>query len=262
MEIKSWWTWSALAGAWLGVGAALWACSSDEPAGGAKSAAGQRSVVLEHEACEGGKGARSLDANGDGKPDIVTVMNGAVPACRFADLDFDGKPDIYEYFDKVGRVRRREAAYDRTGEIDAIELYKDGKLVERHIDTTGHHLIDTWDTFDPTTGTRLTRERDASGDGKIDQWWQWKGKKLTIVFDRNGDGHPDPGSEIVLGEDEKKTPRQEAVDAGATAAERGERGSGSAGDGDEPEPSDKSDDTKKAPADDEGEPPGKDEARP
>jgi hypothetical protein len=170
----------------------------------AKLPQGSHSEAVEHEACnESGNRVVVLDANGDGKPDIKRVYDKGTgkETCRISDLNHDGKPDLFEYFDSNGDVRRREADYDDNGVIDAIEYYEHGKLVRREYDTTGQHRIDTWDYFDPGSGKRTRRERDSTGDGRVDQWWTYDGDKVTIAYDRNGDGKPDPGDVIVLGGD-------------------------------------------------------------
>jgi hypothetical protein len=117
---------------------------------------------------------------------------------------------MYEYFDANGTVRRREYCYDDSGAVNAVEHYEQGRLVRRELDAAGHRRIDTWDTFDvslpldPKTGRPAHpshRERDTSGDGKVDQWWTWNGDKVSIAIDRTGDGKPDPETAIVLGPD-------------------------------------------------------------
>jgi hypothetical protein len=169
---------------------------------------------IDHEACdEAGHRVETMDANGDGKPDVSRVYDktSGKELCRITDLDRDGKPDMFEYYDSNGDMRRREADYDTTGVINAIELFDHGKLVLRELDTTGQHRIDTWDYFDPASGKRTHRERDSTNDGKVDQWWTWDGDKVTISMDRNGDGKPDPDDTVTIGGDQPQGP------AGATS---------------------------------------------
>lgn len=174
---------------------------------GSRLASGSHDEAISHEACEGGS-IQSVDTNGDGKPDIQHVTKDGREVCRVVDLNRDGKPDLYEYFDATGAIRRREFCYDETGAVNAIETYERGKLVERQYDISGQHRIDTWDWFDPNapvdpkTGRPVhptRRERDTTGDGRVDQWWTWDGDKVTIAVDRTGDGKPDPDATIVLG---------------------------------------------------------------
>jgi hypothetical protein len=192
------------------------ACGSAEKPGAQAAVAqptSQRSKTIEHERCDvSGSHVEALDTNGDGKPDIQRVYDESKhELCRVVDLNHDGKPDLYEYFDDGGAIRRREFCYGDTGEVNAVETYEAGKLVQRGYDTTGQHKIDTWDWFDPKapidskTGRPahpIRRERDVRGGGMIDQWWTWEGDKVSIATDRNGDGRPDPESVIVLGGDD------------------------------------------------------------
>ena len=181
-------------------------------AGGAKApTATAHPDRASHEPCGGSQGhVDSVDANGDGKPDITRVTDHGREVCRSVDLDHDGKPDLYEYFDSTGEIRRREFCYDRTGTVNAIELYEGGKLARREYDIGGQHKIDTWDWFDPNgpvdpkTGRPphpIRRERDTKGMGQVDQWWTWNGDQVTIAFDKSGDGKPDPATAVVLGPD-------------------------------------------------------------
>lgn len=211
----------AIAGALALAALAPVACGGPEKPGSGAGAPiqTQRSETIQHETCDvSGSHVEAVDTNGDGKPDIQRVYDGSKhELCRVTDLSHDGKPDLYEYFDDSGAVRRREFCYGDTREVNAVETYEAGKLVQRAYDTTGQHKIDTWDWFDPKapidakTGRPAhptRRERDLHGGGMIDQWWTWEGDKVTIATDRNGDGKPDPESVIMLG----------GVDAGASPA--------------------------------------------
>jgi hypothetical protein len=183
-----------------GVGIIAACGGGDDGVGKSKLPEGVRSQAIEHEACnEGGHKVEMIDVNNDGKPDIKRVYDGSVEVCRITDLNRDGKPDMFEYYDKSGQIRRREADYDDNGVVNAIEIFENGKLVRRELDTTNQGRIDTWDYFDPNTGNRIKRERDATGDGRIDQWWTYEADKVTIAMDRNGDGQPDPEATITLG---------------------------------------------------------------
>ncbi len=195
----------------------LAACGSDSVGvGDSKLPTGVRGEDVEHEACtESGNKVDVLDANGDGKPDIRRVYKGGKEICRTTDLNHDGMPDLYEYFDASGQVRRREADYDGSGVVDAIEYYQNGKLARRELDTTGQHRIDTWDFFDVNTGKRIRRERDTTNDGRVDQWWTYDGDKVTIAFDKNNDGKPDPADTIVLNGDSTVATPASSADAGA-----------------------------------------------
>jgi hypothetical protein len=194
---------TASAGLVLATAAGIFACGGGTEASvstEAKLPTGAHTESMDHEACnEAGNKVDLLDTNNDGKPDIRRVYAGGKEICRISDLNKDGKPEMFEYFDGAGQVRRREADYDDSGVIDSIEIFENGKLVQRQLDTSGEHRLDTWDFFDPATGKHTRRERDSMHTGHIDQWWTWDGDKVTIAFDKNGDGKPDPADTVVLG---------------------------------------------------------------
>ena len=163
--------------------------------GGGGAQAPVRSTAIQHEPCEGSN-VDAVDVNGDGKADIRRVLAGGKEMCRVTDLNRNGKPDLFQYFDASGTLRRREADYDESGVVDAIEYFEGGKLARVEYDTLAHHKIDTWDFYDTASGKLVRRERDTRGSGKVDQWWTWEGEKVTVAFDRNGDGQPDPSDTI------------------------------------------------------------------
>lgn len=208
------------------------ACSASDKPATAKAPEGPRPEAVQHEPCDASLGrAEKMDTNSDGKTDITRIYDksSGTEICRIADLTFDGKPDLYEYFDAKGQLRRREYAYEDSGAITSVETYKDAQLVERAYDTTGQHRIDTWDYFDPMkpvdpkTGrpVPVRRERDRTGDGKVDEWWVWDGPKITVSFDRNGDGKPDPGDTIVLNDPDAGTDDTSGQSAPAASAASG-----------------------------------------
>jgi hypothetical protein len=179
--------------------------------------------TLDHEACnESGNRVDALDTNNDGKADVKKVYDRASgkEICCITDVDHDGKPDMYEYYDGAGNLRRREAGYDQSGIVDAIETYENGRLTARIYDTTGQHRVDTWDYFD-SSGNLTRRERDSTNDGRVDQWWTFgKGDKITIAIDRSGDGKPDPADTVVIGgtDDDEAQAKSAAASSPAAAA--------------------------------------------
>jgi hypothetical protein len=195
--------------------------ASDKTSGVAQATLpeGVHSETLDHESCnESGHRVETLDSNNDGKPDIKRLYDNKTgnEVCRITDLDRDGKPDLYEYYDASGVLRRREAGYDGTGIVDVIEIYENGKLAKRELDTTGQHRVDTWDFYDTASGKILRRERDSTNDGRVDQWWTYDGDKVTIAIDRNGDGKPDPADTVTIGgSDEPPKPAASAPVADA-----------------------------------------------
>lgn len=160
----------------------------------------ERDVEIHHEACNGDSGsAKKVDVNGDGKPDITHVMDGARESCRIVDLNFDGRVDAFIYFDGTGKERRRESDFDRDGRPDEIDTLQAGVLVRKERETNFDGKIDTWDTY--VSAKLVKRERDSDADAIVDQWWEFNGddpKCALVSSDKNTDGKPDPDTVVDL----------------------------------------------------------------
>ncbi|MBI4699587.1 MAG: hypothetical protein HY744_00225 [Deltaproteobacteria bacterium] len=214
--------------------AAALACGCPGPKKGPGAAAGsapgeRRNVELQHEPCDlGSKGAVSMDANGDGRPEIVKVREDGREICRAVDINGDGLIDAFRYFDEKGQVVRKESGFDRDMRPDEVGYYKRGEVVRKERETNGDGKIDTWDYYQ--NGRLVREERDSNGDGYLDQWWAFNRPdrpRCAVVFtDADGNGEPDEDSQLDLcGEKEvfvpppapTAKPEEAAADAGADA---------------------------------------------
>lgn len=149
-------------------------------------------IVLEP--CDG-EVADRYDVDEDGKPEVVLYKQGARPTCRRLDFDDDGRPDRTTFFDKQGRVRRIESDFDRDQRIDEITIFEAGAIKEKWRATVLRGQLDTWEYYEG--GVRVRSERDADGDGVVDQWWDYQRSDCPLIHsDVNGDGLADPGSTI------------------------------------------------------------------
>jgi hypothetical protein len=173
-----------------------------------------RNVALTHEACDLDS-ARTVDVNGDGRPDIWHVEPGGRETCRAIDLNFDGIKDAFVYYDAEGRERRRESDFDRDGFPDEISYSEAGVVARKERETNYDGKLDTWDYYEG--GRLVRRERDSSGDGNIDQWWSFNRpddpKCAVVASDANADGQPDPGTEVDLCGESYKAPSAAPVAA-------------------------------------------------
>ncbi len=186
---------SALAAGWLVLGPLLAGCSSTPSRANAPGAT-ERNVELVHEACElESSSAEKLDANADGRPDVVIVRADSRELCRALDLNFDGAIDSWIYFAADGKVRRRENDYDRDGKIDEVATFQGGVVAEKARATLLANKIDTWEFYQ--AGKLARTERDSNGDKLVDQWWEYPVAGCPVIHaDVNNDGRPDPGASV------------------------------------------------------------------
>lgn len=184
------------------------ACSSSSSGKGSDSPADgwageSRDTEIKHEECDPkGKEVRSFKGESNlssGKSFVTRVYQGSREVCSFADLNGDGNIDVYTFFGEDGRIRRREAAYTVSKQIDEIAIYQGGNLQVVMRETNFDGKLDTWDYYEG--GKLVRRERDKTGDGRIDEWWTFEPgtENATIVQADVHTGKPDPTSTVKLG---------------------------------------------------------------
>lgn len=172
-----------------------WGCSSSKPAESASPTAPRDTRIVHEDCAIDSPSAERLDANGDGKADVVTVRDGNRDKCRAADLNFDGNMDSFVYFDPEGKIRRRETDYDRDGRVDEISTFRGGVLVEKLRATMLANKVDTWEYYE--AGKLARSQRDSDGDNVVDQWWEYPTPGCPVIHaDVNNDGRPDVGASV------------------------------------------------------------------
>lgn len=195
--------WSTLA-----VAAVVVACASTKakkaPEGPQNEWAGEaRDTEIKHETCDTtGKEVRTFKGDSSlssGKSFVTRVYEGGREICSFSDLNGDGNIDLYTFYGPDGRIRRREAAYTISKNIDEIAVYQNGELTVVMRETNFDGRLDTWDFYEG--GKLIRRERDKTGDGRIDEWWSFEPgtENATIVQADVRTGKPDPTQTVKLG---------------------------------------------------------------
>lgn len=81
--------------------------------------------------------ATGVDVDGDGRPDLRTVVIGGRTVCRELDLDFDGAPDVIRVGDIDGDLQWSAHDLDFDGRADRLERHEGGALVEELLDLDG-----------------------------------------------------------------------------------------------------------------------------
>jgi hypothetical protein len=135
------------------------------------------------------------DANGNGRIDTWTEMDGSRPVQSRADRNEDGRIDRWEYYDTTGRLVKVGFSRRDDGRPDAwAEPGSDGRISRVLVSSTGDQSrIDRWETYSPSTPDVLAAvEEDTNGDGRADKWEKYAdGQLQNAAFDENADGRPD-----------------------------------------------------------------------
>jgi hypothetical protein len=133
----------------------------------------------------------TLDADGDGKPEVVRFVDRKTDVLvrQEEDRDYDGRIDSVLRFAR-GELSAREIDTNNDGRPDIWERYKSGRQVERNLDRDYNGTPDAFYEFE---GKFLARERhDADNDGKVDLWIKYKaGRRALAEEDRDRDGRVD-----------------------------------------------------------------------
>jgi hypothetical protein len=201
------------------------ATPANNPASAMKLSANDFGARFDRSRCDDqGKQVVTLDANGDGKPDVIKLFVAVAQeghsaqqlACKQSDLDFDGKIDLVQYYGPAGELFMDEYSMDYSGKFNGRTFYQDGKKVRSEKDMDFDGKPDYFEFFE---GGKLVRvERDRNGDGKVDEWQYYENGRLDrIGWDTTGAGrvdkwerNPEGGPEVPVA--------QESAGGSATAA--------------------------------------------
>jgi hypothetical protein len=215
----------------LCLGALVPACGSKQtpaagnPTSGLKVSSNDFGAKFDRSRCDDqGKQAVTLDANGDGKPDVIklfiaTAHEGHTTqqlVCKQTDLDFDGKIDLVQYYGPAGELFMDEYSMDYSGKFNGRTFFQDGKKVRSEKDMDFDGKPDYFEFFE---GGKLVRvERDRNGDGKIDEWQYYENGRLDrIGQDTTGSGRVDKWERNPEGGPEIPVAQESAANAAAAA---------------------------------------------
>ena len=165
--------------------AALSACSN-------ASSEARKRISAEYDEATGQLRLLKYDANGNGKVDTWSYMDGPRVKRIEIDSDEDGKIDRWEYYDAEGQTIK--VGFSRKGDAkpDAWAFSApDGTIAHVDVSSTGdEHSIDRREFY--TAGQLARVEEDTNADGRVNVWEAYEGGTLkTTMFDEDGDGRAD-----------------------------------------------------------------------
>lgn len=215
----------------LGLCVPLGACAGKNPSLGSPGqnltiSQGDFGARVDRSRCDDrGKQVVSLDANTDGKPDVIKIYEAASAngqavqqiVCKQTDLDFDGKVDLVQFYGPAGDVVMDEYSMNYSGTFNGRTHFQEGKKIraEKDMDFDGKP-----DYFEIYEGGRLVRiERDKNRDGNVDEWQYFEGGRLDrIGYDTTGAGRVDKWERNPEGADAPLPVAQEAATQQAASA--------------------------------------------
>jgi hypothetical protein len=131
------------------------------------------------------------DANGDGKPDTFSYMDGAQAVRIEIDEDGDGSIDRWEYYTRDQKLEKVGFSRAHDGKVDAWSYSNaDGSVARVEISMARNGRVDRTEYYEH--GILVRAEEDTDGDGKIDKWEEYDSSRLALVaFDTRHRGTPD-----------------------------------------------------------------------
>jgi hypothetical protein len=140
------------------------------------------------------------DANGDGRIEQRTYLEGTVPFRSEVDEDGDGRVDRWEYVGSGGQVVRIGMSTARDG-VEDMWVWPENASGEVLVERAQYRdrIVDRREYY---RGDVLVRaEEDANRDGRMDKWETWDdGRLREAAFDTTfSKGAPD--RRLVYGDD-------------------------------------------------------------
>jgi hypothetical protein len=135
---------------------------------------------------------KTLDADRDGRPEIVIGMDGETGQLqtRAEDTNYDGTLDSTTIYDKTGKIENLEEDTNHDGVADRWTGYENevGNRVEVDRDFDG--IRDAFYTYQD--GTLALEEHDTNGDGVIDRRVEYASRRRSVELeDRDFNGTMD-----------------------------------------------------------------------
>src|SRR3989442_1782241 len=131
------------------------------------------------------------DANGDGKVDTWSYMDGARVVRIEIDKDEDGKIDRWEYYGADQKLEKVGTSRANDGKDDAWSYTgPDGSIVRIDVSTRRDGNVTRTEHYQNNVLVSVAEDSDA--DGQIDKWETYDGERLaSVAFDTMHRGRPD-----------------------------------------------------------------------
>jgi hypothetical protein len=131
------------------------------------------------------------DANGNGRTDTLSYMDGARVLRIEIDRDEDGRTERWEYYGPDQKLER--VGFSRAGDgVEDAWSYAgpDGSILRIDVSTRRDGRVSRTERY--VNETMVGAEEDTNGDGAFDKWETFDGDRLaSVAFDTTHRGKPD-----------------------------------------------------------------------
>jgi hypothetical protein len=157
--------------------------------GGADSAARRLEPVYDQ--ATGKLKLLKYDANGDGKIDTWSYMDGAAIVRIEVDSDGDGVVDRWEHYSADHRLEKVGTSRANDGTEDSWSYAgPDGTVARTEISTRRDGKVSRIEHYE--NELLVSAEEDVDGDGRMDKWETYTdGRLASVAFDTAHRGTPD-----------------------------------------------------------------------
>jgi hypothetical protein len=149
------------------------------------------SVKVTYDKTTGKLNQLTVDATKDGKPNIVSHMDGRKFISIEIDKDEDGKVDRWEYYGSDQKITKVGMSRANDGKPDAW-MYQgpDGSVAKIEVSTRRDGIPNRVEFYEK--GALVRAEEDTNQDGRADKWETYdNGALATVAFDTRHTGSPD-----------------------------------------------------------------------
>ena len=131
-----------------------------------------------------------VDIAKDGKPDIISYMDGTKFLRIEVDSDENGRVDRWEYYGPNQKLEKVGYSRADDGKVDSWAYQgADGSVAKLEISTRRDGVVNRTEFYEKNA--RVRAEEDTNGDGRIDKWETYDGDALSSVgFDLTNSGKP------------------------------------------------------------------------
>lgn len=158
----------------------------------------------------------TYDANGNGRTDAWSYMDGARVVRVEIDADEDGRIERWEYYEGDKKLVKVGTSRVNDGKVDTWSYPPVGTIVRVEISAKRDGKVTRTEFYDADVLVRA--EEDSDGNGAVDKWETFRnGMVSSVAFDTEGVGRPTRRLEY----DDKGQAR--VVDPSPPAAARGSK---------------------------------------